>query len=334
MSGERALAGLPTADDYNPDAIGTAKLEAGEPEQTWPKFGLELVPVEMDGTDTGRRIVRRNGGFLADVSSDYRLLPNEQAVKVANEVARDLGAKPFHEWSREGDRNDGWFAKLDDHVYQDRERRRVHALYAWDESHWEDEPIEYGFCVHNSIDKSLQFKVGLFSFRHACQNMVLMDVSEFPEQVEEEREVLVSESHRHTKGLEVDETSLYQTIKGSLLLIDSIDEQYRQWRDEVVTYDHIKGFIDRLPQDDVPAWMNAIGKDLNEAAENQDVDAWEELESVRRASIVEARMPETNMWDTYNDITEAIWHSDSTNDQTKQRKMQKVHRVAPLPGVR
>lgn len=154
-----AREGLPRADDYAPEKIGTASLSADEPEVKYEKYGLETVPLLHDGEDTGRRLVRRNGKFVADVSSEYKLLPNERVAEQANEVARELGADPFHEFS--GD----WFVPLDDHVFQDPDRHRVHAVYAWDHDEVGGDSLEYGYGVHNSIDGSQSFSVGLFTFR-------------------------------------------------------------------------------------------------------------------------------------------------------------------------
>lgn len=329
LSDELSHEGLPQSDDYNPDAIGGADLEAADPVQTWPEFGLEMVPVQMDGEDTGRRMVRRNGKYVADVSERYQLLPNEQAVAAANEVADRLGAQPFHEWNRDGAANDGWFITLDDHVFQDQDRHRVHALYAWDESYFGDEHLEYGFAVHNSIDGSTSFRVGLFTYRHACQNMVLMGLSSLPEGVEQEREVIQSSSHAHTSGLEVDIRGLEERIENAIIFIEDIDQTYRTWVDEVMDPELVDELLQRrsLADDDLPGWMLELKDEYEEAAELNDVDGWLDLDEERRASIARAEMPEaTTTWDTYNDVTEAIWHS-GTKDTTKQSKYRDVHRV-------
>jgi len=50
-------------------------------------------------------------------------------------------------------------------------------------------------------------------------------------------------------------------------------------------------------------------------------------------SVVDDR--DDSMWETYNDVTEAVWHSGNTSDTTKRRKYKKLHRVMPpADGVR
>lgn len=322
--------GLPTPDDVDPSVIGTAKLEAGEATQTWPHFGLELVPVEMDGEDTGRRLIRRNGKFLGDVSDRYKLLPNERAVQAAEEAAAELGAVPFNKF--DGD----WFIELDENVFQDEDRRRAHALYAWDDpvEIGEGDPVQMGFAVHNSIDGSMSFQVGLFTFRHACANMVFMG-ADGQGMGFDQREVLNHSSHAHTKGLEIDVESLVERIENTVLLLDDVEQTYRDWREELLTPDEAWTIIDRMPSKDLPDWMQTaeeiIKEEEEEAAENDAAVPWE-----RRAEIIQAETPRAETkWDTYNDMTQAVWHDNRTNDTSKIRKFQKVHSALGKPdGVK
>lgn len=326
---ERSREGLPTADEYEPDAIGKARLSAGDPEQTWPEYGLEMVPVMHNDQDTGRRLIRQNGNFISDVSDEYKLLPNERVVEAANEVARDLGAEPFHDFDGE------WFINLDDHVYQDPERRRVHALYAWESGTVGQDDMEYGFAVHNSIDGSLAFKVALFSFRHACANMVNIGTGGYRDRmaqnVESEREVLAESEHRHTSGLDVEVDMLKALVKGNLSLLNTVNEAYNDWAEDVVQPQHIESiFSQRFPQKTLPEWVrNAQEVMEEEREERREFEGQEvQLPAEQRADIIEARIPTgETVWDTYNDMTQAIWHSDRTSDSTKQNRMAKVHRV-------
>lgn len=326
MSDDRAEAGLPNAGDYDPDAIGTAELSAGRPTQKFEEFGLELVPVLHSGEDTGQRIVRRNGDFLSTVSDEYKLLPNERAVQAANKVAMELDAVPFHEF--DGD----WFATLDDHVFQDPERRRVHAVYAWDKGMIGTDEMEYGFAVHNSIDGSLSFSVGLFSFRHACANMVFMGTRSnrgaFAEGVEEERQIMSEDRHRHTKGLDVDLEQLAQRIKGTLTYVDAIHDTYQQWIERRLTPKEVGGLIDSLPDKDLPPWMIEIHEELKEMAAEEEVDEPAELPWDDQAEVIEAKLHQAeSAWKSYNSITENLWKRGDAQDTTRRDKMRKVHRV-------
>jgi hypothetical protein len=318
--------GLPTADDYNPDANYGLDVEIGDQEQTWDDYGLALQPVILDGEDTGRRLLTRNGKFVADVSDQYKVLPNERAVSVANQVAQDLGAVPFHDF--DGD----WYVQLDDHVFQNEERTRSHALYAWDDPFFVGgDEVQFGFAVHNSIDGSLAFQVGLFTFRHACANMVFMGV-EGEGMSFDQREVIQHESHQHTKGLDVDPESLKAWIKAALTMKDTVSEAYNAWRDRTISVEEVSDLIQmarnrRLAGNDLPGWMADLDDHLAEIEEDFEEDD-EQMPWEMRAKTIEANIPQAeNVWDTYNGLTENIWHSDSTNDQSKRQKFKQVHQV-------
>lgn len=326
------MEGLPKADDYAPEKIGQANISAGDPELKYPEYGLETVPLLHDGEDTGRRFVRRNGKYVSDVSSEYELLPNERVVEVANDVARDLGAEPFHEF--DGD----WFMRLDDHVFQDPKRHRVHAVYAWQSDDVGGDHMEYGFGVHNSIDGSQSFSVGLFSFRHACANMVFLGSSSWNEEraldVESEREILSETHKRHTSGLNVSKEALTAEIKGTLTFVDDIHKTYQEWVERSIEPEEVYRLIDyadgsgSLATADIPQWMADVADDLEAAALNEELESRDEMPWERRAEVIEASMPRARaVWDTYNDITQNIWHSGESGDTTRRRKMKETHRV-------
>lgn len=316
----------PTAPDYDPDLIGTADIDAGTPDQVWSEYGLEMVPVKLDGQDTGRRLILRNGKFIADVTDRYKLLPNERAVNAADAVANELGAVPFDDF--DGD----WFIPLKDNVVMDEEGRRVHALYAWDDPVrlGDGDEIQMGFAVHNSIDASLGFHVGLFTFRHACANMVWMGVHD-DGMAFDDRDVVVNGMRKHTSGLQVDNDALQARVKNVLMLADEVSETYDQWREQFVTESHIEEMLKRLPEKDLPKWVRDIGDVLDRAKGNGTLG-----EAVTTEDLIRAEMPATEtVWTTYNDLSESVWHDDDTSDSTKMMKFKDLHRVfPPAQGVR
>lgn len=383
--------GMPDADEYDTDSLGNAMIRAGDPDQQHEAYGLETVPVEYarplgqdeDASasksnveadremgvmweDTGRRLVRRNGQYVSDVSSRFKLVPNERVVAAANKAAKRLGAIPFHEY---GDSDDDWYIQLDDHVFQDTKRHRVHALYAWDdpvEIGDDGDTVQFGFAVHNSIDGSQSFEVGLFSFRHACANMVTMGVNG-QGQNWDDRDVYAHTEKRHTASLDVDVDELAAIIEGVMTFADDVKEGYSKWRQQFITPEQVVSLIDRMPAKDLPDWMaesyrgtpddeeeedmgpEPVKDRLEAAREQKALDAHADADSVaevdaedvslpndRVESIVEdARPDDETAWDTYNSITESVWHDPGSSDKTKDRKFSKLHRaMPPAEGVR
>jgi hypothetical protein len=372
--------------EYDAESLGNARLRAGEPEQQHPEFGLETVPlqygkpladfedrstaVEIDEDegvgweDTRRRLVRRNGEFVSDVSSRFKLVPNEKVVAAANNAAKRLGAVPFNEY---GDSDDDWYIRLDKHVFQDPARHRVHALYAWEDPvdiTGDGDTVQFGFAVHNSIDGSQSFEVGLFSFRHACANMVTMGIGGQGQDFDQ-REVYAHTKRSHTKSLDVDVDELQAIIEEVITFADDVKEGYREFRETIISEEQIIDLIDRLPAKDLPDWIDASNRkkderdgrsvaelldaarerrieDMKEEADSDieigpsDIELTpDEKQSIAAEAMAEHEKGDETMWETYNSVTEAVWHSDSTSDQTKDRKFKQLHRVMPpAEGIR
>lgn len=325
--------------EYRPDRMAAngmvPGISVGEPEQVWEEYGLEILPVLHNNDDIGQRWIQRNGEFVASVTDQYRLLPNEHAVETANEVADELGAVPFSEFG--GD----WFIKLDEHVFQDEEGRRAHALYAWDDPVDIDgsgDEVQLGFAIHNSIDGSMGFRVGLFTFRHACANMVFMGIDREGMNFDQ-RDVLRHSSQKHTQSLDVE--NLHAWIEDTVGWGEVVIDAYQTWTEHRPSASAIEDLLMRAQrgylsvQRDLPGWMQDALESLEEAeeraAENQQLigEQYEGgLPPEARANLIEASMPEAEtVWDVYNDLTEYIWHNPSTNDQSKMQKMKHVHRV-------
>jgi len=281
-----------------------AEVEILGIDDTWSKYGLQVVSLGLNGQDTGRRWILKNGEFVADVSKWYELLPNEVVVEVADDVAAELGAKPFHEFG--GD----WFYRMHEHVIQC--GHKIHALYAWDEpvDLGDGDTIQLGYAVHNSIDGSMGFSVGLFTFRHACANMVWMGFRgkgmDF-----DDRNVLASYYRVHIKGLEIDREELKARIKTVINKGLEVAETYKRWREEVIDKRIAERLYKVLPKSVLPEWL--------------------QVEEPKAIEVPQA----TTVWTVYNDITQAIWHNAKTSDMTKIQHFKKLHSVlVPAQGVR
>jgi len=334
---------FPEAEDYDPMRNAFTDVTVAGPShehgEEWRQFGLALRPILWGDNDTGKRVLCRNGKFIQVVSDRYKVLPHERLAVIADDVASDLG---MVEWDQFGDADD-WYITMDDHIIMSREGRRMHALYAQPDPVpiGEDDEIHIGMAVHNSIDGSLGFNVGLFTFRHACANMVWMGVNADGMDFDD-REVVAHHSHKHTKGLSVKPGELRATMEQTLFFTENVTEAYQQWREEYVSVEDALGLLDRaesgqLAVDDLPEWVQAGSEAIDNA--QQTIDSEESinddavaddgtLTDEAKRGLMRTQLPGTqSRWATYNDLTESIWHSDSTQDTSKRRKMKAVHSV-------
>lgn len=254
-------------------------LSFGNPDLTWQQYGIEQSPILFNGAKTAYKAVIRNGEIVSIVSSQYRLLPNEEAVKLAGQAASLAGLVPFHEFS--GD----WFARMGSNVIQDRGGGRVHALYAINKSFdVNGEKMHLGVGVHNSIDGSTGFGCGIFTFRHACANMVWAGMKGY-EQAFDERKTIEYIYKRHTKGLETFMGGLKNAIVTVMDKANIILEAYQQLAETAVT----KEFLEKLRKSRLP---NKVLPDYIAKPEEAAVNT-----------------ADLTQWQVYNDVTAAIWHN-------------------------
>lgn len=161
--------------------------------------------------------------------------------------------------------------------------------------------IQLGFAIHNSIDRSMGFGAGLFTFRHACANMVFMGLKGH-EMEFDQRKTLAWTYNKHVGNFQADSSIL----KGQIMKIieQGIDviETYKQWNNIQLNQERYEILKKSLPEKYVPP--NMMTKPLG----------------------VEEMKVKT-LWNAYNSITEQIWHNDKTDYTSKKMVFDKLHTV-------
>jgi len=121
-----------------------------EPElvNTWDEYDLQEHSIRVNNRHTPYKLIVRANKPVAIVTSRYKLLPNEEALKVADELALELGAVKFNEFRGR------WYARTGNHVLYNRNNTQMHSLYAFNEPVQiaPDDTIQLGFSIHNSIE--------------------------------------------------------------------------------------------------------------------------------------------------------------------------------------
>jgi len=162
------------------------KIEFGTPDLTWSEYGFLEAPIILDGRELPVKMILKHGDYVTVTSHRYRLFPNEEALRVAEAVAKNLNLEPLQ--------------LLDgSHVVDDKWKR--HIFYALPRQvSLGGDTMRFGVAIHNSVDKSTGFGAGVFSFRFLCENMVWAGFRQMPTRRFEEG---VSYFYRkHTQGFE------------------------------------------------------------------------------------------------------------------------------------
>ena len=252
----------------------------------------------FNAEDSGYKTIVKDGEIVSIVRKGYKLLPNEEAVIIADKAAQMAELTPFNEFKGP------WYNPMDDHVIRD--NHQVHALYTLPGSYQVDQEKMYlGVGVHNSIDGSLGFGCGIFTFRHACENMVWAGMRGYTQGFDDRR-TLEYIYHKHTKNMIPVAEGLQENIVNVMERAHDIIEIYNQMTKVRATEE----LIERLRK------SHLSKKCLPDYIADK-----------------EASLPDLTQWGVYNDVTEAIWHNEDTTMFTKKFYYRALHNVMPLKLV-
>jgi len=275
------------------------EIKSGTSDQKWLEYGIDQIPIYLNKEDTDKRVLAKNGKFVAVVGKHYRVLPNELALSLADESAKLSNLTPAtgildHAMGHGGME---WFG---DTKHAIKNKWKLHAFYdTGREITVGDTGVKVGVAVHNSIDGSTGFNVGIFTFRFICSNAVFVGFkgSSFQGQT------LDYLYGRHTVGLGNLINQLQEKMVGIMDKAHFIVDAYEQMDRVKASEELVKKIrASRISDKILPDYMKTEELVLNDLSE----------------------------WEVYNDLTEAIWHSKQINIDTKITYFDQLHRVMPL----
>jgi hypothetical protein len=277
----------------------TNKISAGKRDKKWKQYGIEQIPIKLNGEDTTHRVLAKHGEFVGIVGKHYRVLPNELALELADESARLTNMQPVTGIldSAMGYKGMNYFND-NQHVIQN--KWKMHAFYdTGREVDINGGGLKLGVALHNSIDGSMGFNVGIFTFRYICSNMVFVGFKGASLQ----GQTLDYLYGRHTQSLRklIDELQvrIMTIMEKAHLIVDAYEEMARvKATEELIKKIRASRISDKV----LPEYMK----------------------------LEELQLKDLTQWNVYNDITEAIWHSPKANLDTKMTYMDQLHRVMPV----
>lgn len=264
-----------------------SELSFGEPDTTWNQYNLLQYPIIFSEEETKYKAIVRGGSLVKILGSGYKLFPNEEALELANQAAKLVDDLTPFDTRAPGLRTN------ENVIYNDKETT-MRAIYTLGKVMKVDsEDVKVGLNVFNSIDGSMAFGCGLFTFREMCRNGVIYGY-----------EKIFSVKRIHTKGLE----GVIENMKERMVLmmergLDLI-ESYRRMAQEKVTAE----LVDKILK-------SGISKKV-----------LPDHITLEYAHII----PNLNQWELYNDITELIWHNTDAGLQTRTNHFNALHRVMAI----
>ncbi len=264
----------------------------------WDEYELHEYHLKVNNRHTPYKLIMKQSKPVAIVTSRYKLLPNEEALKVADEIALEMGAVKFNEFRGR------WYARTGNHVLYNRRKTQMHSLYAFNEPVQiaPDDTIQLGFSIHNSIDGTMGFGAGTFTFRNACANMFMMGFKGHSMNFDD-RLTLAYIYHKHTKNMEVARDKIKSILQAIVNRGMEVVATYRAMTERKITEQNAKKIAESLPK---VAVQNAMpyfdAKDMTLKAQPTE-------------------------WTVFNDTTQWIWHNPKTQLETKLRQMKAVEQI-------
>lgn len=291
---------------------------AWDSEIEYEKYGFEVLGLKLDGRVTDFKVIYRKdtGRIVAIPRQNYKLLPNEVVLGVANGVAKKANLKPFKmiaesidDWrtftpkSKYRKSSKQGFTmvqevKGDEHALVDKEATRMYAFYTLPEVMMAGakEVLNFGICVANSVDTTQGLAIMGFTYRHLCQNASLLTLK----QVMAQNKVLGMYS-KHSKNLKIGAANLEQWMLKAADKMENVQRTYAEWMVESIPKETVRNIGRWIPQKYYPEYIKKDGKKTTMSLQ-----------------------PRPTTWKVYNDFTANIWH-EPVELKTKQVIFENLH---------
>jgi hypothetical protein len=170
-------------------------LENIDLEKICTSLGFEITPYKFRGRDiTNLMEISRNDKFITIVSNRYKLLPNEFAELIGEDVASRVGAKLVN---RIADGN------------------MLILTYLLDEFQINNSKAQAGFFITNSIDERMSFRIKSFLW---YENEVIYLGS-----------LVSGVIRRHTKNIDIDMDNVVSTAREAVTTAEKFAKQIPDW---------------------------------------------------------------------------------------------------------
>ncbi len=325
---------------------------------------------EGNAAPTSYKAIFKSNKLISIMSKRYQLLPNEKALEMADEIASKIGFKRHEVYhSRDGNymnatylnKSDKSFtidvnsdtvegngesarAELKDGKVGDVREVEEHYTINREWEHRVDE-VYFGFSIHNSIDGSSGFGAGtrggiqagydqgshrgfgfrLFTLRKVCMNGAIVRsnlIDKYTTTADSRLKIdtkllempKIKATVRHTGAMteKAAEDRFMEAITKSMSYIDrhlsALANLYRRWTTLQMTTTMAEKLL-FLPDKYLPETIEVKDGKLTDA------ELYKSL----------------SVWECFNQVTDAVWHSESLGIKSKEAMLDKLHEALYQP---
>jgi len=287
--------------------LPSATIAFDKPDETWAKYNLFQNPIMIGNTRTGYKAILRGEKLVAISHQSYKLYPHEEALAMADDLARTVNAKPIGRVPNAGHLilrgtardNATGDARGFEHITASTQGNRMNAFYLLEQEHKitneKGDVVQVGFSVHNAIDGSRTFGADGFTFRLICTNgAIVRDKS------------IAWLRFVHSKNMDISKKNMTQSLSQLVERTKYLVTVYQQWSKLELEKKIAEQLVQRIPDKYLPDFI--------------------ETEKDKFSRIVGKH----SLWDTYNAITQPLWHGKGEMVY-KENLYEKLHRtLVPL----
>lgn len=274
----------------------------------YPQYdgGILAATMTWNGEEQPWQFIVRQGKPIAVFTSAYKLIPNDQAIEIANDMAKRAGLVPPSRMNKEA------FYVPPSDIYWSKDQLAFTALYTDPKPHniaptgEKEDYVFKGLAVKGSTNGWSAMSASSFVFRKVCQNMNLhfrssRMLQETNIEIKDLTKNVVSDSSKRMKLLEsiklihrqsLDTTKIADSIAEVLESGDQILQRYQQMQTEKllqVQAEKLKKLV-TLPK--------SITKELS----------WMHLETDKTSKKISAVFDDVSVATAYQDITQILTH--------------------------
>jgi hypothetical protein len=308
------------------------QLAVGEPDPEWKDYGLYTVPMLISGEDdelvrSGRKFVLRpqmdgRGSvhapkLIADVSDDYELYPNEKLKEDLDKWAGENGYELLKALQTRSGNGVVLSYVPSEGLYK--HATSTHA--AVNEQAWlfaEKQQIKLGFTVKNSIDGTMGFSLGGFTFRMACNNGAIISakiLERFGYRFRADQIGVVRA--RHVPSIR----GIINNLQKYLDAMSEVHQEILRYYSQLQTIKVNQQLIDKLLESRIPQ------KYLTTPSLEKSETVCEIQKDKANPKATISFDGNKNLWDAYNVLTDNLWHDPKPDGRTKEFYYERMHQA-------
>jgi len=289
---------------------------------SFPEYGLTAERILRNGTPTNTQLIIKNGNVIHHFTEAYKVLPNEEAFKVAEQIKKEHGLIFAKDMPKD------WKGVLTIPEYMGSMDRGITTLLIDPKqinltagTKEPDDFFKFGIGIGNSIDGSSSLKTYGFTFRQICGNFAFhkfhignlqVDLAINPGEFNDAK-ILNKAVFIHSKNIDIDifAESVKEILKAGKLIV----KRYQAMKIEKLLDKQAQELVNRLP--------HSVLKDEVKVP-------WLKYEKKKGYQFVGDGI---SKYQAFNDLTDSLTHSEDLSYHVQMKGFKSLDRILVAPSA-